>query len=104
MANFAEIDENGVVLRVIVADQDFINSGVVGDPSRWVETSDSTRKNYAGIGYTYDQARDAFIPPKPRASFILDEEKAQWVAPVEMPKDGGEYTWDENTGNWLSKE
>lgn len=81
---FAEIDRNGIVLRVIVADQAFINSGVVGDPSNWKQTyyQGETRKNYAGIGYKYDAARDAFVPPKPSAEATLDENTARWVLPV----------------------
>ena len=104
MAHFAEIDANGIVLRVIVAEQDFIDSGKVGDPSMWVQTSDSVqtlRKNYAGTGYTYDKGRDAFIPPKPFSSFVLNEEKARYEAPVEMPKDGKPYEWDEKTTAWV---
>lgn len=112
MTHFAEIDENGVVLRVIVAEQDFIDSGKVGDPSRWVQTSYDTsggvhkdggtplRKNYAGIGYTYDATLDAFIPPKPYASFVLNEEKGIYEAPVSMPKDGASYEWDETATTW----
>jgi hypothetical protein len=106
MAHFAEIDENGAVLRVIVAEQDFIDSGAVGDPSRWKQTSynakDGTglRKNYAGVGYTYDANLDAFIPPKPYASFVLNEEKGKYEAPIEKPKDGKEYVWDEENVSW----
>ena len=90
MSHFAEIDETNTVLRVIVAEQEFIDTGAVGDPSKWIQTSYNTRagvhygqdgmpdsgepmrKNYAGIGYTYDATRDAFIPPKPYASWVLD--------------------------------
>lgn len=106
MAHFAEIDENGIVLRVIVAEQDFIDSGLVGDPSTWVQTSynakggEGLRKNYAGPGYTYDKSLDAFIPPKPYPSFVLDEEKGKYAAPVEQPKDGKDYAWDEDTTTW----
>ena len=112
MAHFAQIDGNGIILRVIVAEQDFIDSGKVGDPSSWVLTSYETcagvhkeggtplRKNYAGIGYAYDANLDAFIPPKPHPSFVLNEEKGQYEAPVPMPNDGKEYEWDEATGNW----
>ena len=59
------------------------------------------RKNYAGIGYTYDYARDAFIPPKPFPSWTLDSNTCLWVAPVEMPSDGKEYTWDEENQTWV---
>ena len=97
MAHFAQIDENNIVTNVIVAEQDFINSGAVGDPSKWIQTSYNTqggehklggtpmRKNYAGIGYTYDSQRDAFIPPKPFESWVLNEDTCLHVAPVDMP-------------------
>lgn len=118
MAHFAKV-ENGTVTQVIVAEQDFIDSGAVGDPASWVQTSYNTRggvhygqngepdggvalrKNYAGIGYTYDAARDAFIPPKPFPSWVLDENTCLWDAPVEMPHDGQRYTWDEATTSWV---
>ena len=82
MAHFAKI-KNGVVTQVIVAEQDFINSGYVGDSFLWVQTSYNSnfRKNYAGIGYTYDAVRDAFIPPQPDSTWTLDEETCQWVNP-----------------------
>lgn len=82
MAHFAKI-KNGVVTQVIVAEQDFINSGYVGDSFLWVQTSynGTFRKNYAGIGYTYDAVRDAFIPPQPDSTWTLDEETCQWVNP-----------------------
>lgn len=112
MAHFAEIDANGVVQRVIVAEQDFIDSGKVGDPKNWVQTSYLTKEgvhaeggtalrgNYAGVGYTYDKVRDVFIPPKTFESWVLDEQKAVWVAPVENPKDGKLREWDEATLQW----
>lgn len=112
MSHFAEIDSNGNVLRVIVAEQDFIDSGAVGNPSNWIQTSCNTqaaihklggiplRKNYAGIGYTYDKVLDAFIPPKPFNSWILNKEKCVWESPVAMPKDGKPYSWDESTLSW----
>ena len=94
MSHFAEIDKDGTVLRVIVAEQDFIDSGAVGDPSNWVKTSYNTkggvhekggaplRKNYAGRGYKYDKTLDAFIPPEPEVKegekLQLNKEKAQW--------------------------
>lgn len=93
MAHFAEIDDNGTVLRVIVIEQDMLNTGRWGDPARWVQTSYNTqggihklggiplRKNYAGIGYTYDKARNAFIPPKPVEDATLDEATCQWKVP-----------------------
>ena len=93
MSHFAQV-ENGIVTHVIVAEQDFIDSGAVGDPATWIQTSYNTyagqhpegrplRKNYAGIGYTYDSVRDAFIAPKPAdtdtATYILDEVTCTWV-------------------------
>jgi hypothetical protein len=92
MSHFAQIDDNNIVITVIVADQDFINSGAVGDPSKWIQTSYNTyggvhklggtplRKNYAGIGYTYDTQRDAFIPPCPdTATHVLDDATCLWM-------------------------
>ena len=113
MSHFAQIDDNNIVAQVIVAEQDFINSGAVGDPSRWVQTSYNTfggqhknggtplRKNYAGIGYTYDYQRDAFIPPKPFNSWILNEDTCLWEAPTSMPTDDKLYNWDEGTLSWI---
>lgn len=112
MSHFAEIDENGIVLRVIVAEQDFIDRGLVGDPSRWKQTSYNThagvhkkggvpfRKNYAGSGFTYDQTLDAFIPPKPYASFVLNVDTCIYEAPIPVPQDGKVYEWDESIVNW----
>ena len=102
MSHFAEIDNDNIVQRVIVAEQDFINSGAVGDSFRWVQTSynNNFRKNYAGKGYTYDQTRDAFISPQPFPSWLLDEDTCRWEAPTPMPDDGKMYTWDEDTTSW----
>jgi hypothetical protein len=71
--------------------------------SKWVQTSynGTIRKNYAGIGYTYDRVRDAFIAPQPFASWTLDEDTCQWSAPVAMPTDDKIYVWDEATTNWV---
>ena len=101
MSHFAKL-ENNVVTQVIVAEQDFINSGHVGDSFLWVQTSynGNFRKNYAGIGYTYDKVRDAFIPPKPYPSWLLNEDTCLWDAPVAMPDDDQRYTWNEETSNW----
>lgn len=111
MSHFAKV-ENGVVTSVIVAEQDFIDSGAVGDPSQWVQTSYNTyggvhsaggtplRKNYAGIGFTYDAQRDAFIPPKPFPSWVLNEQTCLWSAPMPMPTDGKAYVWNESTLTW----
>ena len=101
MAHFAKLNNN-TVTEVIVAEQDFINSGLVGDSFLWVQTSfnKNFRKNYAGIGFTYDKTRDAFIPPKPYASWTLVEDTCQWKAPSAMPDDGKMYEWDEDTTSW----
>ena len=105
MSHFAEIDENSIVKRVIVADQDFINSGLVGDPKNWIETSyiGEIRKNYAGIGYKYDKQRDAFIPPKRHPSWIFDETICQFKAPVELPEDKRNIEWDEENIKWINR-
>jgi hypothetical protein len=81
MSHFAKV-ENGIVTQVIVAEQDVINSGLFG--TGWVQTSynGNIRKNYAGVGYTYDSQRDAFIPPKPHEDWILDETTCLWNAPT----------------------
>jgi hypothetical protein len=109
MAHFAQVI-NGYVQQVIVADQDVIDSGAFG--SGWVQTSYNTqggqhrlggtpfRKNYAGIGYTYDFQRDAFIPPKPYNSWTLNEDTCLWQPPTPMPTDGKMYDWDEETLSW----
>lgn len=109
MAHFAKI-ENGMVTDVIVADQDFIDTM----EGSWVQTSYNTqggahteggtplRKNYAGIGYTYDTQRDAFIAPKPFASWSLDENTCLWNPPTPMPIEEGKFfTWDEATTSWV---
>jgi hypothetical protein len=108
MSHFANI-QNGIVTQVIVAEQDVIDSGVFGNG--WVQTSYNTyggqhpegrplRKNYAGIGYTYDIQRDAFIPPQPFPSWILNEETCLWDSPTPMPTDGSPYKWNETTQSW----
>ena len=102
MSHFAEINSDNIVQRVIVAEQDFINSGQVGDSFNWVQTSynGNFRKNYAGTGYTYDKAKDAFIAPKPYPSWVLVEATCQWKAPTDMPDDGKMYEWNESTTAW----
>ena len=118
MSHFAKV-EGGIVTQVIVAEQDFINSGAVGDPASWVQTSYNTyagqhrnggtplRKNYAGIGMVYDSVRDAFYAPQPFPSWVLDEATCIWNAPVALPSDAGTgeppkaYNWDEATTNWV---
>ena len=81
---FAEISKSGIVVRVIVADRAFIDSGAVGNPKNWVQTSmdGSIRKNPAGKGYKYDKVRDAFVAPRPTEDAIFDEAKAEWKSPV----------------------
>ena len=103
MSNFAYINNDGIVTKVIVADQNFINSGAVGDPFRWIQTSynQNFRKNFAGIGFKYDRIRDAFIAPKPYPSWVLNEETCRWEAPVPYPSDGKLYDWDETTQAWI---
>ena len=108
MAHFAQI-QNGIVTQVIVVEQDVIDSGLFG--AGWVQTSYNThggqhpegrplRKNYAGIGYTYDAQRDAFIAPQPYPSWTLVEETCRWSAPVAMPTDNKRYIWNESTISW----
>ena len=101
MAHFAKLNNN-IVTEVIVAEQDFINSGIVGDSFLWVQTSynNNFRKNFAGVGYTYDKTRDAFIEPKPFASWTLVEDTCQWKAPIDYPDDGKMYSWNEDTQAW----
>ena len=101
MSHFAKLNNN-IVTEVIVAEQDFINSGVVGDSFLWVQTSynGNFRKNYAGVGDTYDKNRDAFIPVKPYESWTLDETTCQWEPPVAMPDDDKKYTWNETDQTW----
>jgi hypothetical protein len=121
MSHFAKV-ENGIVTQVIVAEQDFIDTGLVGNPLNWIKTSYNTRggihyepnsktpredqsgalrKNYAGIGYTYDVERDAFIAPKPYPSWTLDEETCLWNSPTPIPPtDDKSYIWDEENLIW----
>ena len=101
MSHFAKLNNN-VVTEVIVAEQDFINSGAVGDSFLWVQTSynGNFRKNFAEVGGTYDKTKDAFIPAKPYASWTLVENTCQWTAPTSMPDDGKMYEWNEDTTNW----
>ena len=124
MAHWAELDASNCVIRVTVAndenDADGYNWLIENLGGVWVQTSYNTRGgvhytdgepsedqskalrfNYAGIGFTYDEARDAFIPPKPFDSWVLDEDTCLWVAPVPMPDDGGQYTWDEDAVDWV---
>ena len=102
MSHFAKIDSNNIVTEVIVAEQDFINSGAVGDSFLWVQTSynNNFRKNYAGVGFTYDSTRDAFYAPQPYPSWTLNEDTCLWEAPVAYPDDDKMYAWDEEVQNW----
>ena len=102
MSHFAKVS-NDIVETVIVAELDFFNSFIDNSPGQLIETSytGAIRKNFAAIGYTYDSTRDAFIPPKPFASWTLVEDTCQWAAPVAYPDDGKTYYWDEETTNWM---
>jgi len=115
MAHFAEL-VNGIVARVIVVSNadtasNGVEDGAIGAAfcanllgGEWVQTSynGNMRKNYAGIGFTYDTARDAFIAPQPYASWVLDEATCWWNAPVAMPSEGGPWAWDEGTESWIA--
>lgn len=101
MSHYAKI-ENGVVTRVIVAEAEFFDTYVDDTPGEWIQTykDRSQRKNYAGKGFTYDETRDAFIPPKPYPSWTLNETTCLWDAPVAVPSDGNDYQWNEETQTW----
>jgi hypothetical protein len=121
MSHFAKVN-NGIVERIIVAEIDFFDTYIDDSPGQWIQTSYNTRggihydpntgepsqdqskalrKNYAGIGYSYDLERDAFIPPKPFPSWSLDEFSCLWVPPVPYPEDGLFYEWDEDLKIWI---
>ena len=115
MAHFAQLDNQNTVLQVIVVhNNELLDNGVESEAkgiafcqslfpgTNWVQTSynGNIRKNYAGIGFTYDSTRDAFIPPKPFPSWVLDEATCRWDAPVPYPTDGERYQWDEATLSW----
>lgn len=112
MSHFAKVCD-GIVTQVLVAEQEFFDTFVDSSPGEWIQTSYNTRggvhalggtplrKNYAGIGFTYDRVRDAFIPPKPYASWVLNENTCLWDAPTPYPTDGKTYNWDENTQQWV---
>jgi hypothetical protein len=111
MAHFAKV-LNGIVVNVIVAEPEFFSTFVDSSPGEWIQTSYNTRggvhltggtplrKNFAGIWYSYDKQKDAFIPPRPFPSWTLNELSCLWQAPVSYPSDGKNYTWDEQTKNW----
>ena len=94
--------KDGIVVECIVADQDFIDSYIDTSAGTWLETREdgSIRKNYAGIGFSYDSTRDAFIPPQPYPSWTLEEDTCLWEAPVAYPDDGKMYTWNETDQQW----
>jgi len=112
MAHYAFLDDNNLVTEVITGiDETELIEGL--HPEVWygnfrgqrckrTSYNGNIRKNYAGIGYTYDEQRDAFIPPKPYPSWILDEDTCQWVAPVAYPNDDVIYQWDEEAGDWVA--
>jgi hypothetical protein len=111
MSHFAKVVD-GIVTQVIVAEAEFFETFVDSSPGEWIQTSYNThggqhsnggtplRKNYAGIGFTYDRTKDAFIPPKPYASWQLNEDACLWNAPTPRPTDGKDYSWDEATTSW----
>jgi len=124
MAHFAKV-ESGIVTKVIVAEPEFFDTFVDDSPGQWIQTSYNTRggvhyqpnsnipcedqgkslrKIYAGVEYTYDATRDAFIPPQPFASWTLNEDTCLWEAPVPYPEDDKRYQWDEDTTNWIEVE
>ena len=99
MSHFAKIDD-GIVTQVIVAEQDFINTHIDTSSSLWIETSDELRLNHAGIGYSYDATRNAFIAPRPFHSWTLNETTCQWDCPTAYPDDGKKYDWNETDQTW----
>jgi hypothetical protein len=108
MAHFAELDENNIVKQVLVVPNSVEHYGELylsrdlNLGGRWVQTSynGNIRKNYAGIGYTYDEVRDAFIPPKPYPSWYLNGDTCQWQAPKQVPDLENRYIWNEENLNW----
>jgi hypothetical protein len=111
MAHYAKV-ENALVTQVIVAEPEFFDTFVDDSPGEWIQTSYNThggehsnsetplRKNYAGVGFTYDPVRDAFIPPQPYPSWLLNEDTCLWDAPTPCPSDNKYYEWDEETTSW----
>jgi hypothetical protein len=110
MSHFAKVVDS-LVVQVIVAEPEFFDTFVDSSPGEWIQTSYNTRggqhpeerplrKNYAGIGYTYDKAKDAFIPPKPFPSWSLNEDTCLWDSPIPYPDDGNQYLWNEETTSW----
>ena len=115
MAHFFELDENNITINgIVVNNNELLIDGVESEQKgiafcvahyggRWIQASynGNIRKNYAGIGYTYDEVRDAFIAPKPYPSWLLDEVTCRWQAPIPMPTDDKPYTWNEETTSWV---
>ena len=109
MAHYAFLDQNNVVTEVIVGkdetdtthDWEQYYGAIRGQVCKRTSYNGNYRKNYAGIGYTYDAQRDAFISAKPHASWILDEETCRWISSIPMPTDGKYYFWDESTTSWV---
>lgn len=111
MAHFAKVRDN-IVVDVIVAEEEFFNTFVDTSAGEWIQTSYNTkggehllggtplRKNYAGIGFTYDKYKDAFIPPQPYNSWTLNEDTCLWEAPITYPTDNENYRWNEETTSW----
>ena len=119
MAHFAELNADNIVLKVLAVSNDMIEDeqgnqqekigieflkSLFGSDTIWKQTSynGNIRKNYAGIGYTYDASRDAFIAQQPYPSWLLDENACKWIAPVPMPEDDKLYSWDEAAGEWVA--
>lgn len=102
MSHFAKLDSNNIVENVIVAEQSFINSGVVGDSFLWIQTSynDNFRGKYATVGDTWDKVNEQFVSPQPFASWTLDANFC-WQAPTARPEGDAAYTWDEDTVSWV---
>ena len=100
MGHFAKINQKRIVTQVIVGDEDYVDTL----PGTWIQTSytGEFRKNYAGVGYTYDYFKDAFISPQPYNSWVLNENTCKWEAPVAYPQDNQLYKWDEENLEWVS--
>ena len=115
MAHYAKV-ENTLVTQVIVAEAEFFDTFVDSSPGAWIQTSYNTRggvhsdggtslrKNYAGIGMTYDATRDAFYAPQPYPSWTLNNDSCIWEAPTTYPDDGANYVWDESITSWSVNE
>lgn len=109
MAHFAQIDENNIAIQVLVTDNNDINGDegyqwlVNNLGGTWIKTSynGNIRKNFAGVGFYYSEELDAFIPPKPYESWILDEVTATWTPPIERPDSTASYDWNEQEQSWI---